>query len=194
MTRLFLAGLLWGAMALPAIAALSTGDIAPDFTAQASRDGKAFTFSLKEARKSGPVVVYFFPAAFTQGCNVQAHEFAVNHDKFVAAGASIIGVSLDDIGRLNAFSADPDYCGGKVPVASDAEGRVAKAYDLRVGRSRSGVRDTRGALIEHGFAERTTFIVTSEGRIAATVGGLAPAENVAQALAAVQRLAKNSMR
>ncbi len=181
-------------MALPAIAALSTGDIAPDFTAQASRDGKAFTFSLKEARKSGPVVVYFFPAAFTQGCNVQAHEFAVNHDKFVAAGASIIGVSLDDIGRLNAFSADPDYCGGKVPVASDAEGRVAKAYDLRVGRSRSGVRDTRGALIEHGFAERTTFIVTSEGRIAATVGGLAPAENVAQALAAVQRLAKNSMR
>jgi peroxiredoxin len=188
MKRLLIANLLSLAIVLPAMAALSPGEKAPDFVTQASRDGKAFTFSLKDALKAGPVVVYFFPSAFTRGCNVQAREFAVNYDKFAAAGASIIGVSLDDIGRLNAFSAHPDYCAGKVPVASDVDGRIAKSYDLRIKNPASGVKDTRGITIDHGFAERTTFIVTPDGRIAAAVGGLAPAENVAKALEAVQRL------
>jgi len=105
-------------------AALSAGDAAPPFTAPASLDGKAFTFSLADALRRGPVVVYFYPSAYTGGCNLEAHTFAVRHDEFAAAGASIIGVSLDDIGRLNAFSADPDYCAGKIPVASDAGGRT----------------------------------------------------------------------
>ena len=194
MKRLLIANLLSFAMVLPAMAAVSAGDKAPDFTAQASRTGKVFTFSLKEALKTGPVVVYFFPSAFTQGCNIQAHEFAVHYDKFAAAGASIIGVSLDDIGRLNAFSAHPDYCGGKVPVASDVDGRIAKSYDLQIRNPASGVKDTRGIVIFHGFAERTTFIVTSDCRIAAKIGGLAPAENVSKAYEAVERLGMKATR
>ena len=174
--------------ALPAFAALNQGASAPDFSAQASLAGKAFTFSLAEARRTGPVVVYFYPSAFTEGCNVQAHEFAVKMDKFEAAGATVIGVSLDNITRLNAFSADPKYCAGKVPVASDADGKIAKSYDLKVAAEAQGFKDTRGVEIGHGFAERTTFIVTRDGKIAATIGGLAPNLNVDQALAEVQRL------
>jgi len=169
-------------------AALSAGDVAPPFTAPASLDGKAFTFSLADALRRGPVVVYFYPSAYTGGCNLEAHTFAVRHDEFAAAGASIIGVSLDDIGRLVAFSADPDYCAGKIPVASDAGGRVARAYALAV-RDAPARKDTRGRQIAHGLAERSTFVVTPDGRIAAALDGLSPVDNVAQALAAVQRLA-----
>jgi thioredoxin-dependent peroxiredoxin len=194
MRRLALACVLSGALVLPATAALKAGDAAPDFNAQASLAGKAFSFSLKDALKAGPVVVYFFPSAYTSGCNIQAHEFAVNHDRFRAAGATVVGVSLDDIGRLNTFSADPEYCGGKVPVASDDGGRIARSYDLRVSEARASVRDTRGELIEHGFAERTTFVVTPDGRIAATVGGLSPEANVARALEVVQGLSPRKSR
>ena len=183
------AGLLLAVMALPASAALKEGDMAPDFKVQASLAGRSFTFSLQDALKKGPVIVYFYPAAFTEGCNIQAHEFAVRHDQFVAAKASIIGVSLDGIARLNEFSANPDYCGGKVPVASDADGRIAKAYNLTVKEIKAPIKDTRGVDIDHGFAERTTFIVTPDGRIAATIGGLAPARNVEKALATVRQLA-----
>jgi peroxiredoxin len=175
-------------VALPAAAALKEGDAAPDFKTQASLDGKEFTFSLKDALKKGPVVVYFYPSAYTGGCNVQAHTFAVNHEKFAAAGASIVGVSLDNIKRLNDFSADPEYCAGKIPVASDAQGTIAKSYDLNVKAEAPGFKDTRGVEIGHGFAERTTFIVTPDGKVAATVGGVSPAENVAKALDAVQQL------
>jgi peroxiredoxin len=174
---------------LPAIAALKPGDAAPAFTAQASLGGKAFNYSLKNALKKGPVVVYFFPSAYTGGCNIEAHTFAVNVDKFAAAGASIIGVSLDSIGRLNDFSKDPNYCAGKFPTASDPNGRIAKSFDLAVRDARPGMKDTRGVEIDHGFAERTTFIVNPNGTIAATVGGVAPADNVEKALAAVQSLA-----
>jgi peroxiredoxin Q/BCP len=174
---------------LPAFAALKQGDAAPDFSAQASLAGKAFAFSLADARRRGPVVVYFYPAAFTEGCNVQAHEFAVKMDKFQAAGATVIGVSLDNINRLNAFSADPQYCAGKVPVASDANGKIAHSFHLNIDPAERGFKDTRGVEVGHGFAERTTFVVSSNGIIAATIGGLAPATNVDRALAAVQRLA-----
>ena len=190
MKRFLLAGLLSGAVALPAAAALKPGDSAPDFTAPASLDGKTFTFSLKQALQKGPVVVYFYPSAFTGGCNIQAHTFAVNYDEFAAAGASIIGVSLDSIARLNDFSADPQYCAGKIPVASDADGNIAKSFDLTVRDAVAGKKDTRGVEIGHGFAERTTFIVTPDGKIAASLGGLAPAVNVDQSLAAVQQLTK----
>lgn len=190
MKRLLLAGLLSGAIALPALAALKAGDAAPDFKTQASLNGKEFTFSLKDALMKGPVVVYFYPSAYTGGCNVQAHNFAVNYDKFTAAGASVVGVSLDNIARLNDFSADPDYCAGKLPVASDEAGTIAKSYDLVVRAGSAGAKDTRGKEIGHGFAERTTFIVTPDGKIAATVGGVSPIENVQKALEAVQQLPK----
>lgn len=183
-----LIGLLASSLTLPALAALKAGDEAPTFTTQASLAGKAFTFSLKDALAKGPVVVYFYPSAYTGGCNVQAHTFAVNKDKFTAAGASIIGVSLDSIQRLNDFSADPNYCAGKFPTASDADGRIAKSYQLNVQQGPPGLKDTRGVEIGHAFAERTTFIVTPDGKIAETIGGLAPDKNVDMALQAVQRL------
>jgi peroxiredoxin len=177
-----------GVLSMPAFAALNAGQPAPDFQAQSSFAGKATPYSLKEALKKGPVVVYFYPSAYTSGCNLQAREFADRSEKFAAAGASIIGVSLDSIARLNEFSADPQYCNSKFPVASDADGRIAKSYDLTVKQGREGQKDTRGADIGHDFAERTTFVVTPDGKIAATVGGMSPTANVEKALEAVQSL------
>jgi peroxiredoxin len=173
------------------MAALKDGEKAPDFTAPASLAGKEFKFSLKDSLKKGPVVVYFYPSAYTQGCNLQAHTFSVNQEKFAAAGASVIGVSLDSIKRLNQFSADPDYCAGKFPVASDADGSIAKSYDLTV-KQVPGIKDTKGNEVDHGFAERTTFVVTPDGKIAATIGGMKPDENVMKALETVQQLKAKS--
>lgn len=188
MKRFILGCLISCAIVNPASAALHEGDSAPDFTAQASLAGKAFNFSLKDALKKGPVVVYFYPSAYTGGCNIQAHDFAANSDKFAAAGATVIGVSLDSISRLNTFSADPDYCAGKVAVASDIDGKISKAYDLAVRDAVIGKKDTRGIEIDHGFAERTTFVVTPDGKIAATLSALTPAANVLRALETVQKL------
>lgn len=188
--KLMTAAALAALSTLPAHAALNAGDAAPAFTTQASQAGKAFEFSLKDALRKGPVVVYFYPSAYTGGCNVQAHTFAVNHDKFTAAGATVVGVSLDSIKRLNDFSADPEYCAGKFPVASDADGSIARSYELAIRAAAAGKKDTRGADIDHATTERTTFIVTPDGRIAAAVGGLTPAANVEKALEVVQQLSR----
>jgi peroxiredoxin len=177
------------ATSIPALAALNEGEVAPAFQAPAALDGKPFSFSLHDALKRGPVVVYFYPSAYTGGCNLQAHTFAENHAKFAAAGASIIGVSLDSIERLTQFSADPEYCAGRVPVASDTGGSIARSYELNIREAAAGKKDTRGIDISHGLAERTTFIVTPDGRIAATVSGLSPIENVARSLEFVEALA-----
>jgi peroxiredoxin Q/BCP len=176
-------------VATTALAALRAGDAAPPFTAPASLAGKPFTYSLKESLAKGPVVVYFYPSAYTSGCNVQAHEFSTKTEQFAAAGASVVGVSLDSIERLNAFSADPAYCAGKLAVASDAEGRIARSFGLRVTDAQPGAIDTRGKEIDHGFAERTTFVVRKDGTIAAIVGSVSPSENVARALEQVKKLA-----
>src|ERR1700733_6565270 len=181
-------------VAAPAFAALKEGDSAPDFKAQASLAGKEFTFSLADALKKGPVVVYFYPSAYTGGCNIQAHTFAEDHDKFAAAGATVIGVSLDSIARLDEFSADPAYCAGKLPVASDEKATISKSYDLKItdaynGQAAAKMKDSRGTEIGHSFVERTTFIITPDHKIAATVGGVSPTENVEKALQVVQQLA-----
>jgi thioredoxin-dependent peroxiredoxin len=189
MKNLMLGFLCSTALALPAFGALDTGDMAPTFEARASLAGKDFDFSLRDALAKGPVVVYFYPSAFTNGCNLQAHTFAENMDAFTAAGASVIGVSLDSIERLNDFSADPLYCAGKLAVASDASGTIAKSYDISVRDAREGAKDVRGVEIGHGFAERTTFIVTPDGKIAATIGGISPVENVEKSLETVKSLA-----
>ncbi|NOV29830.1 peroxiredoxin [Methylomonas sp. ZR1] len=189
MKNLFLKSLLPAVFALPVMAALPEGHPAPDFQAQASLAGKAFNYTLEDALKNGPVVVYFYPSAYTGGCNLQAHSFAVNHEKFAAAGASIVGVSLDSIERLNDFSADPNYCASKFPVASDADGKISGNYDIAVKAAAPGKTDSRGVEINHGFAERTTFVITPNGKIAATLGGLKPEENVAKALEVVEKLA-----
>lgn len=190
MKRLVVGALVSSFIPLAALAALKANDTAPTFTAQASLAGKTFQYSLKDALKKGTVVVYFYPSAYTGGCNIQAHAFATNIDKFTAAGATVVGVSLDSIQRLNDFSKDPDYCAGKLPVASDADGAIARSYDLKVADAREGMKDTRGIEIDHGFAERTTFVVTPDGKIAATIGGMKPDENVDHALQAVQQLAR----
>jgi peroxiredoxin len=189
MKRILLPLLATLAMTSTAHAALNEGDKAPAFDAQASLAGKAFQYSLSDALKKGAVVVYFYPSAFTGGCNLQAHTFAVNQEKFTAAGASIIGVSLDSIKRLNDFSADPQYCGGKIPVASDPDGKIAKSYALNI-KHDAGHKDSRGVEIDHDFAERTTFIVTPDGKVSSVIGGVAPEANVAAALEKVQQLAK----
>src|SRR5277367_5073456 len=101
----FAAALLATALfATPAFATLKVGDTAPVFTTQASLGGKEFTFALADALKKGPVVVYFYPKAFTTGCSLEAHAFADSMDKFGALGASVIGVSHDDIATLDKFS------------------------------------------------------------------------------------------
>jgi len=190
MKRFLITAIAACAMSVSALAALNQGDAAPSFEADASLAGKAFHYSLADALKKGPVIVYFYPSAYTGGCNLQAHTFAVNQEKFSAAGASIIGVSLDSITRLNDFSADPDYCAGKIPVASDADGKIAKSYALNIRDAVAGRKDTRGVAIDHGFAERTTFIVTPDGKIASIIGGVTPEANVEKALQAAQELAK----
>ncbi len=184
--------LLAASMAMPAMAALKTGTTAPDFTAVASRAGKDFTFSLKQALKKGPVVLYFYPSAFTGGCDLEAHTFATNKARFDAAGATIIGVSADSIQRLNAFSSDPKYCAGKFPVASDSDGKIAASYDLKTIAAQPGMNDVRGVAIDHAFIPRTTFVIARDGRIIATLSSetdhLRPDQHVTKSLAIVQQI------
>ena len=178
MKKLIIATLLATAFSLPATAALKNGEKAPDFTARASLDGKQFDFSLADALKKGPVVVYFYPAAYTSGCNIEAHEFAVAKEKFDVAGATIIGVSQDNIERLVEFSSDPAYCAGKFPVASDAKGEISKAYNLSVRVREEGSKDTKGRdLSKRSSTERTTFVIGKDGQIVKTLSSADDAIN-----------------
>jgi peroxiredoxin len=189
-----LVGLIFSsALALPAMAALKTGASAPDFSAPASVAGKDYEFSLEDALKKGPVVVYFYPSAYTGGCNIEAHTFAINMDKFAAAGTSVVGVSHDSIARLNDYSADPEYCAGKFPVASDPDGAIAKSFDLKVMDKQAGAKDTRGIDIDHAFTERTTFVIAPDRKIVAVFSSaddkISPADHVTKSLEAVKGLA-----
>jgi len=179
-------------LAMPAMAALKQGTTAPDFTLEASLAGKEFNVSLKEALKKGPVVVYFYPSAYTGGCDIEAHTFATEKEKFDAAGATIIGVSADSIKRLNQFSSDPDYCAGKFPVASDANGKVAASYDLKTIAAQPGMKDVRGVEIDHDFIPRETFVIGSNGQIVAAFSSeadkITPKQHVAKSLEIVQNI------
>jgi peroxiredoxin len=159
-------------LALPASAALKPGDVAPDFVAPASLGGKEFRFSLAEALKKGPVVLYFYPAAFTPGCSIEAHEFAEAIDKYAALGASVIGVSGDDIATLNKFSTSE--CRGKFPVAADGEQRIMKAYD---------------AVLAHKpeYANRTSYVIAPDGHIFYEYTDLDPSSHVENTLAALEK-------
>lgn len=196
MKRFAVAAIAAAALAFPAVAALKPGEKAPAFAAKASLAGKAFDFSLAKALKKGPVVVYFYPAAFTGGCNVQARSFAERQPQFAAAHATIIGVSGDSIARLNAFSADPQYCAGKFPVASDPEGAIGKSYGLQV-KVREGAptfKDSRGVLLDNRVGiERTTFVIGKDGRIVARFSSaedkIKAGDHAVKALEVVQGLA-----
>ena len=171
---------------------LSKGDVAPIFTAKASLAGSEFDFSLKNALAKGPVVVYFYPSAYTGGCDAEAHAFAELKDKFTAAGSTIIGVSADDIQRLNAFSSDPQYCAGKFPVASDSSGEIAAKYGLTMSAAKSGIKDLQGKDLTHGFIPRTTFVIGKEGKVVAVFSSetdhISPTDHVEKSLAIVKGL------
>ena len=192
MKKLIMAGLLTAACATPALAALSTGEAAPDFTLKGSLEGKDFTFNLKTALNKGPVVVYFFPSAFTGGCDAQAHAFAEDADKFAAAGASIIGVSGDSVDRLHQFSADPNFCAGKFPVASDFDAKTAVSYKLSVSKPREGAKDNKGNSLDHAIIERVTYVIGRDGKVLATLSSaqdkLSPIDHVEKSLVLVQGL------
>jgi peroxiredoxin len=171
---------------------LSKGSKAPMFTSKASMAGNEFDFSLKEALDKGPVVLYFYPAAYTGGCDLEAHTFAEMKDKFTAAGATIIGVSADDIERLKSFSSHPDYCAGKFPVASDAGGKIAAMYGLEVTPPKEGAKDVTGEQITHGFIPRTTFVINKNDEIVAVFSSetdhISPDEHVKKSLEIVTKL------
>lgn len=171
---------------------LAKGSVAPLFTAKASLSGKEFNFSLKKALGKGPVVVYFYPSAYTGGCDLEAHTFADLKDSFSLAGATIIGVSADDIERLKSFSSSPEYCAGKFPVASDPLGKIAATYGLKLNPPQAGVKDVRGVQVTHGFIPRTTFVINKNGRIVAVFSSetdhIAPDEHVKKSLAIVRKL------
>lgn len=157
--------------ALPAAAALDTGAAAPPFTAQASLGGKVFTFDLAAALKRGPVVLYFYPAAFTKGCTIEAHEFAAAMDEYTKLGATVIGVSHDGIATLNKFSVSE--CRSKFPVAADTDLAVAKSYDA--------------VLPSHPqFANRTSYVIAPDGKIVYAYTDLDPAKHVENTLAALR--------
>ncbi|HEX7348325.1 MAG TPA: peroxiredoxin [Rhodanobacteraceae bacterium] len=187
------AALLALALVLPASAAtLAVGTAAPDFTATASLAGKDSTFSLQKALAKGPVVVYFFPAAYTGGCDLEAHTFAVEKAKFVKAGATIIGVSADSVARLNQFSSDPKYCAGQFAVASDPSGKIAAQYGVAMMPPQKGVIDVTGKPVTHGFFARTTFVINRDGKIVKVLSSsadhLSPDQHVTDSLAIVQKL------
>jgi peroxiredoxin Q/BCP len=156
-------------LAAPVYAALKPGEAAPDFTTQATLAGKPFTFALAAALKSGPVVLYFYPAAFTKGCTVEAHEFAEATEKFNALGATVIGVSHDDIDTLNKFSVSE--CRNKFAVASDADLKIAKEYDAR--------------LLVSSYSNRTSYVISPAGKIIYAYSALNPDKHVENTLAAV---------
>jgi thioredoxin-dependent peroxiredoxin len=154
-------------------AALKPGDKAPEFSTQAALAGEAFTFQLADALTRGPVVLYFFPKAFTSGCTVEAHEFAEATARFNALGATVIGVSNDDIETLKRFSVEA--CRNKFAVASDADSKVIRAYDAKV------------AFLP-GVADRISYVIDPSGKIAYAYGSMNPQGHVTNTLRAVEQL------
>jgi peroxiredoxin Q/BCP len=160
-------------LAAPLYAALPTGAQAPDFTTQATLGGKPFKFALADALKKGPVVLYFYPAAFTPGCTVEAHEFAEATDKFKEMGATVIGVSHDDIDKLNKFSVTE--CRNKFAVASDADQSITKAYDSVMVQKPE-------------YANRTSYVIAQNGKIVYEYTAMDPTKHVENTMAAVEKL------
>lgn len=158
-------------LALPAAAALKPGTAAPYFTTEATQGGNQFTFSLADALKKGPVVLYFYPAAFTPGCTEEAHEFADAVPQFQALGATVIGVSQDNIDKLKKFSTLE--CRSKFPVASDQDGTISKQYDAVL-----------NSLL--GYSNRTSYVILPDGRISYEYTALDPSGHVGNTMAAVK--------
>jgi thioredoxin-dependent peroxiredoxin len=171
MVRFLACASLGVALCLPAHAALDIGEDAPDFTASAALGGAIYKFSLAESLKKGPVVLYFFPAAFSDGCSVEAHEFAEAIPRFAAFGASVVGVSGDDIDVLAKFSTQA--CQSRFPVAADPTLTVIKSYDAAM--------KTRPE-----YANRITYVIAPGGKIVYHYINLNPTRHVERALGALR--------
>ena len=161
--------------ATAAMAALKPGDAAPDFTVAAAQGGKLFTFSLAEALKKGPVVLYFYPKSFTKVCTVEAHEFAESIQDFAAAGASVIGVSSDPIDVQREFS--KKACRDKFPVGADPSFSVIKAYDVAFSIIAAGPA----------FARRISYVISPEGRILSATDDNGAEKHIENALTVVKK-------
>jgi len=162
-------------VAMPAFAALKTGAQAPDFSAPAYLGGQPFTFHLADALKKGPVVVYFFPAPHTSGCNVEAHLFSQAIDQFKAEHATVIGVTAGHLDQLAAFSKEADHCSGKFPVAADEGAKIAREYDALL-------------LMRPGWSDRTSYVIAPSGKISFVYSSLSPSRHVQETLEAVKAL------
>ena len=159
------------ALTAPVLAALAIGAKAPDFTLQATQGGNVFTFSLADALKKGPVVLYFYPAAFTQGCTIEAHEFADAIDQYHALGATVVGVSHDPLDKLQKFSVSE--CRSKFAVAADTDQAVEKEYD--------------SVLTQHPqYANRTSYVIAPDGTIVYAYTSLDPTLHVQNTLTALK--------
>ncbi|QNP40564.1 peroxiredoxin [Lysobacter solisilvae (ex Woo and Kim 2020)] len=165
------------AFAAPSLAALKAGAKAPDFSASAYLAGKPFTYKLSDALKKGPVVVYFFPAAHTPGCNIEARQFSQAIDKFKAQGATVIGITAGNVDELADFSRETEHCGGKFPVAADPGAAIAKQYDAILDKKPE-------------WSSRTSYVIARNGAIAHAYSDLNPARHVQETLAAVKALKK----
>ena len=165
--------------AAPARAALDQGVNAPEFKAVAYLGGDRQDFDLDAALKKGPVVVYFFPAAFTQGCQIEAHLFAESADEFKKAGATIIGVTAGNVDRVGEFSKDTRYCSGKFPIAADTDGSIAKLYASTL-------------TFKPGWSGRDSYVIGKDHKIALSYSDLNPNEHVNKTLAAVKKLTGKS--
>ena len=164
-------------LASPSIAALKVGTKAPDFSAPAYLAGQPFTFKLADALKKGPVVVYFFPAAHTSGCNVEAHLFSEAIGKFKAQHATVIGVTAGNVEQLAGFSKETEHCGGKFPVAADPGAKIAKDYDAILAPKPE-------------WSDRTSYVIAPSGSIVHVYSNLDPKEHVSETLKAVTAIKK----
>ena len=165
------------ALASPSFAALKVGTQAPDFNAPAYLAGKPFTFRLADALKKGPVVVYFFPAAHTSGCNLEAHLFSTAIRKFKAQHATVIGVTAGNVDQLADFSKETEHCSGKFPVAADPGAKIAKQYDAVLAQKPE-------------WSDRTSYVISQTGSIVHVYSDLNPNKHVDETLAAVKALRK----
>lgn len=159
-------------LALPAHALLKVGATAPDFVLPAAQGGKELTFDTAKARAKGPLVLYFYPAAYTSGCSIEAKLFADAMDDFEAAGATVAGVSGDDIDKLKKFSVS--HCRGRFPVAADAGLKVAKSYEAT------------GAFSFIGYASRVSYVIAPDGKVIFAHTDSGPSSHVSETLAAVR--------
>jgi len=166
-------GLLLAVAPVQGIAALQQGAKAPDFTLSAAQRGKAFNLSLKQTLRNGPVVLYFFPAAFTPGCTMEAHLFAEANGRFNQLGARVIGVTAGNIDRVAEFSRSE--CRDKFAVAADPGAKVAAQYDATM----AGPNDTT-------LSSRTSFVIAPDGTILLSYTDRKPQAHIEKTLAAVR--------